>query len=180
MHSSVRRLRTFGSGQVMLRECYGRANRLWIELFDGNQPNSELARSVYYRVTGKPFNSVPPPLSKHQAAGRTVFDEFEWDPGLGGDTVAGQVRGLSLLQSRMDGLCKADEGWAYVEWILEFKNDHERSQREARAQVLLPPGGGLAPHLGSMAKNAKPLLPGAPKSVKPIRKSRSCSNAIRC
>ncbi len=138
---AIRRLRTFGSHEVMLRECYGRANRLWMELFGGNQPNSESARNVYYRVAGKPFNSVPPPLSKHQPAGRAVLNEFEWDAGLGGDTVAGQVRGLSLAQSRMDGLCKADEGWAYVEWILEFQNDHERSQREARAQVQLPPGG---------------------------------------
>jgi len=138
---AINRLRAFGSQQVMLMECYGRANRLWLEFFNGHRPNSEWARMVYYRVTGKPFNSVPPPLSKHQAAGRAVFNEFDWDAGLGGESVAGQVKGLSLVQSRMDGLCKADQGWAYVEWILEFQNDHERSQREARAQVQLPPGG---------------------------------------
>jgi hypothetical protein len=101
----------------------------------------ELARKVYYRVTGQPFNSVPPPLSKFQAAGRAAFAEFDWDPALGGDSVAGQVKGLSLVQSRLDGACRADEGWAYVEWILEFQNDHESSRREARAQVQLPPGG---------------------------------------
>ena len=138
---AVQFLRGWGSDTEILKEAYGRGNRLWLELFNGRPPNPELARKVYYRVTGQPFNSVPPPLSKFQAAGRAAFAEFDWDPALGGDSVAGQVKGLSLVQSRLDGACRPDEGWAYVEWILEFQNDHESSRREARAQVQLPPGG---------------------------------------
>jgi len=140
-NSAIANLRLWGSESILLMECYGRGDRLWIELFGGRRPNAELARKAYYRVTGKPFNSVAPPLSKYQRAGRDLFGEFDWDQGLGGETVAGQVRGLSLAQSRFDGMCRPDEGWAYFEWILEFRNDHERSQREARAQILLPPEG---------------------------------------
>lgn len=137
---AVEWLRTLGDEETMLMSCYGRGNRFWIETIGGRHPDAQLARQVYYRVTGRPFNASPPPLSRYQAAGRGVFDEFDWDDGLGGDTVAGRVRGLSMVQSRFDGLCRAEEGWAYLEWILEFRNDHERRQREARGQILLPPG----------------------------------------
>jgi hypothetical protein len=139
--AAVRMLRVWGSEEVILKECYGRGNRLWEELFSSPRPNQEHARNVFYRVTGKPFNSMAPPLSKYQASGRALFDEFEWDSGLGGEEVAGRVRGLSLSQSRFDGICQPEEGWAYVEWTMEFRNQHERSQREARAQIQLPPGG---------------------------------------
>lgn len=131
-------LRRWGSKTAVLREAYGVNNRTW--LLGTGLSSPELARQVYYRITGKPFNSEPPPLSKFQARGRAAFDEFEWDSALGGENVAGQVKGLSLVQSRFDGVSKADEGWAYLEWILEFKNDHQSRQREARAQVQLPPG----------------------------------------
>jgi hypothetical protein len=140
MHA-IRMLRQWGSEDVILKEAYGRADRLDTELFDSRRPNTVLAQKVFYRVTGKAFNAVPPPLSKYQRSARDLFNEFEWDNGLGGETVAGQVKGLSLQQSRMDGLCEPDEGWAYLQWTCEFRNDHEWSQREARAQVLLPPGG---------------------------------------
>lgn len=140
---AVQQLRVWGNKNILLKECYGRANRLWIEIFTGRNggPNPELARKVYYRVTGQPFNSVPPPLSKYQQMGRELFEEFDWDRGLGGDAVAGQVKGLSLVQSRFDGIGQPDQGWAYLEWILEFRNDHPRNQREARAQIQLPAGG---------------------------------------
>ena len=138
---AIERLRVWGNEHTMLMECYGRANRLWIELFIAQRPNAELARGVYYRVTGKPFNAAPPPLSRLQPAGRSLFEAFDWDPALGGDAVAGQLRGLSLMQSRLDGMCRADQGWAYVEWMLEFKNDHPSAEHEARTQILLPPGG---------------------------------------
>jgi hypothetical protein len=138
---AIERLRIWGHEGILLRECYGRSSRHWTELFTGRKsgPNPDFAKA-YFRVTGKPFNSKPPPFTKYQAVGRAILDEFEWDTALGGTSVAGQVRGLSLAQSRFDGVCRADEGWAYVEWILEFRNDHERNQREARAQVALPPG----------------------------------------
>lgn len=140
MHA-IRMLRQWGSEDVILKEAYGRVDRLDTELFNTRRPNPDLAQKVFYRVTGKAFNAVPPPLSKYQRSARSLFSEFEWDNGLGGETVAGQVKGLSLQQSRMDGICEPDEGWAYLQWTFEFRNDHEQSQREARAQVQLPPGG---------------------------------------
>ena len=50
------------------------------------------------------------------------------------------MKGLSLANSRQDGFIDADAALAYVEWTLEFKNV-STLQREARAQILLPPGG---------------------------------------
>src|SRR5262249_12229977 len=63
----VRVLRMFGDEQLMLRICYGAQ---WRDAdFDvvrlvatGNHSlSAERAREVYYQVTGRPFNSVPPP-----------------------------------------------------------------------------------------------------------------------
>jgi hypothetical protein len=139
--NAVQWLRSFGSRDSMLKACYGRGNRLWLELFGRQGLTPELAQKAFYRVTGKPYNSFAPPLSKYQRAGQDLFGEFDWDAGLGGDTVAGQVRGLSLTASRIDGVCQPDEAWSYLEWTLEFENIHSSSQREARAQIQLPPGG---------------------------------------
>ena len=66
---------------------------------------------------------------------------MDWDSGLGSDAVGGRVTGLTMIQSRLDALANADAGHACVEWTMEFRNDHPRMAREARAQLQLPPGG---------------------------------------
>ena len=138
---AIKWLRAIGNENAMLKECYGSQDRLWVDDFGGRRVGSELAQKVYFRVYGRPYNSVAPPVSKYQRNGRALLEEFEWDGGLGGGNVAGQVKGLSMLSSRLDGISKAEEGWAYIEWTMEFRNEHKISQREARAQIQLPPGG---------------------------------------
>ena len=71
-------------------------------------------------------------------AGRGGVSELKT---LGGETVAGKVKGLSMATSQIDGFCNPDSAWAYFEWTMEFRNDHESRAREARAQLQLPPGG---------------------------------------
>jgi hypothetical protein len=144
---AVRSLRTFGSQEVLLRHCYGQLSgaaemdflRNWAT--GGQRVSADEARAVYYRVTGRPFNAVPPP-SLYTRAGRWTLleDEFSWDDALGGDAVAGCVKGLSLSSSRLDAVAEPDAALAYCEWTMEFKNV-SRTQREARAQIALPPGG---------------------------------------
>ncbi|MGH9547896.1 MAG: hypothetical protein ACRD3W_00925, partial [Terriglobales bacterium] len=60
-------LRTFGNEEVMLRACYercGRATDIVGSLYDAAHPLApENARRIFYRVTGKPFNSVPIPAA---------------------------------------------------------------------------------------------------------------------
>lgn len=143
----LRWLRSLGDEESLLRACYGRTR--WAQnldlvswLFTDGHPVSENdARNVYYRVTGRAFNTVAPPQI-YTARGRwnVLEEEFTWDTDQGGDTVAGRVKGLSLASSRQDGLIDADAALAYVEWTLEFKNV-STLEREARAQILLPPGG---------------------------------------
>lgn len=143
---AVQLLRRFGDEDMLLRACYWPSRRdveldLVAFLFGGGEwVNTDQAREVYYRVTGRPFNSVPPP-SLYTRSGRwTALDEeFSWDDGLGGEAVAGRVKGLSLLSSRMDAVAEPESALAYCEWTMEFKNVSPE-QREARAQILLPPG----------------------------------------
>ena len=142
-------LRLFGDRDLLLRNCYfGTIN-------DGDWPfdpvralasgnkriTSDQSREIFYRVIGKPFNAVPlPAVFKRYGRWMGMESDFTWDNGLGGESVAGVVKGLSLASSRLDAVADPDAAAAYCEWTLEFKNV-SGVQREARAQILLPPGG---------------------------------------
>ena len=137
----VRWLRVWGEEERMLRACYGRAGRSSGIYSWGKYLNPEQARTVYYRVRGRAFNAVPPPkLYAGRGRWNVLENEFTWDNDQGGDAVAGRVKGLSVVSSRQDGFVDPAGVLAYVEWTMEFKND-SALQREARAQIQLPPGG---------------------------------------
>ena len=135
-------LRRAGSRDVLLRTCYIRQGLmndplgfLITEL--GRPVTDEQARLIYYRVTGTPFNSVKAPRLR-AARGGTFFED--WDPDAGSEVVSGRIRNLALHESRQDAIVEAESASAYTEWTMVFKNTSPR-QQEARAIVLLPPGG---------------------------------------
>ncbi len=146
-HHGIRVLRAFGDDEMLLRACYRSLIReadfdLVANVAGGKRwINPEEAREIYYRVTGRPFNSVPAP-SLYTRFGRwsDLDNEFTWDDALGGEAVAGRVKGLSMLSSRVDALAEPDAALTYCEWTMEFKNVSSQA-REARAQIALPPGG---------------------------------------
>ena len=79
------------------------------------------------------LDAVPPP-------GRLGYDFPAFDQGLGGDSVAGRVDNLLLTASRIDGSIDAQAALGYLEWTMVFENQSPVA-REARTQILLPPGG---------------------------------------
>ena len=140
----LRLLRHWGDEDVLLRACYGvRKPVMDMITFTynllGRDVTAEQAQGVYYRVTGTPYNAVQPP-DVHGLRRGALINAADFDFGQGGDAVAARVRGLSLQQSRLDGIVDATGNTAYVEWTLVFRNDSPR-QQEARAQIALPPGG---------------------------------------
>lgn len=143
-NTALRKLRWFGRERVLLQDCYassGRGGGGMFGLFLQGKPVSmEDAREIYYRVTGDAFNSKAPPQLGSSAARWDFLDDMTWDDDAGGTVVGGRLKGLSLAQSRIDGLVNADAATAYTEWIMEFKNVAP-IDREARAQIQLPPGG---------------------------------------
>jgi len=142
----IRLLRWAGNENTMLRACYERprqfTNLAALVISRENTLNQSEARTIFFRVTGKPFNAVRPP-SLYSRDGRwDIFDEMTWDfdDAQGGTSVAGRVRDLSLTGSRMDCRVHSQAGLAYLEWTFEFVNQSDR-QREARTQILLPVDG---------------------------------------
>ncbi len=141
--AGVQMLRRFGNDAFVLRACYVRdvlaadvPTFVWRLFF--RPLDVARVRGLYYRVTGTPFNAVEPPRLTGPRGGRmTNADEFDFEQG--GSSVAAPVRGLRLVQSRLDADVHADAGTAYLQWTLEFRNDSGR-QREARARIALPPG----------------------------------------
>ncbi|MBX3745553.1 MAG: hypothetical protein KF833_09620 [Verrucomicrobiae bacterium] len=140
----LRWLRAVGQEDALLRACYGRGRGAagldpteW--MFPSPPPSPEQARVLYYRVTGRPFNTVPAPAVRTGRGAFAELNQWTWDADQGGDRVGGRLKGLSLTTSRLDVTLDADAAIGYGEWILEFRNDGDLDQ-EARAQVLLPPG----------------------------------------
>ena len=139
--TGLRRLRTIGSENALLRYCHnnpvGTTDFIGSIISLGDPVTTEQARKIYYQVTGEAFKSKTQP----QPAIRRTFD-FERDLNLnrGGREVGGSLSGLSLATSRIDGSLDADTAIGYLEWMLVFKNSNTEPQ-EARALVALPPGG---------------------------------------
>jgi hypothetical protein len=138
----LRLLRLGGSRDMLLRACYIRQQGMFGDpvqfLFNefGTRVSENQARTIYYRVTGTPFNTVKPPALRGARGERFLGD---WDFDVGTDQVQGRLRGLSLSDSRQDTVVDPDSCTAYTEWTLIFKNQSNR-QQEARAQLVLPPG----------------------------------------
>ena len=139
---ALRVLRSVGDRAVILRACYERSGEmrdLTSVLLGAGRVSPPAARELYYRVTGDPFNSVPPPrLSGFD--GDRIDGLWDFDPEQGGAAVGGVLRGLSLAASRLDGSIDPDAALGYLEWTLEFRNDG-MVPREARTVIALPPGG---------------------------------------
>ncbi len=148
-------LRSFGNQEVMLRACYersGRATDILGSLYEVKNPTSvNEAREIFYRVTGKPFNSVPLPaslratrqnqglLSDGESEEPNVEDEFDQDPDIAGETVSGVARGLSMNESKLAGFVDSNSCIADLMWNVTFGNT-SKYDREVRSKILLPPG----------------------------------------
>ena len=138
----IRFLRSYGSRDFLLRSCYRQTG--WATdltgyvLAMGNPVTPTQAREIYYRVTGETFDTSAPP---DRINGHLVpQDEFDFDTDQGGVNVGRKLKHLSLASSKLDASADADGGVAYMQWALVFHNDSDE-QREARAEVRLPPGG---------------------------------------
>lgn len=162
--AAIGRLRSFHSQRALLRACYegntgttmatdiaGWLFRGWQApgiVFgrsgDFSRTDSAKTRDLFFRVTGKPFNSLKPPrMVREGGLGRgqgNAFREMEFDEHLGGDQVAVRLKHLDLAESRFDGHVDARSRLGYGEWTMVFRNGAANAQ-EARCQVLLPRGG---------------------------------------
>jgi hypothetical protein len=143
-------LRTLGDHDLLLRLCYDTAGRPTgllsaIVVVGGNglleperrqivQSPTEV-REVYYRVTGKAFNTQPAPFRRTRWS-----DDFAFDVDHGGTEVGGRIKGLDIVSSRMDVSVAGNDAVAYIEWTFEFRNTSSIN-REVRLQMALPPGG---------------------------------------
>ncbi len=152
---AIKWLRKYGSQEVLLRACYersGRATDIVGSLYEAAHPISmSEARSVFYKVTGKTFNSVPIPESARATIKNSetmkdpsglnagVEDEFDLDTDIAGDSVSGFARGLSIASSSINGRYDANAAVATLNWSFSFANSSQYD-REARAAILLPPG----------------------------------------
>jgi hypothetical protein len=141
--SGIAWLRRVGQRDLLLRAAFdhhGAALDLVGAALDVVAPiPSYKTRESYYRVTGRPIEAEPMPRGGMRL-GSFGSDE-RWDVNQGGDEVGVIAwRGLALRSSRFDGSIDARAAVAYVEWTFEVKNDAPM-QREARAELALPPGG---------------------------------------
>lgn len=139
----VQLLRAVGSESMLLRTCYELPTAImsfefWSSGRSSSPERREVARDVYFRVTGSSFNSVDPPRLFGPKS--EWSSDFAFDSDVGGTAVSGRVTDLTMSSSRIDANIEPDALTAYTEWILTFKN-MSTDQREARAEIALPSGG---------------------------------------
>jgi hypothetical protein len=138
--------RAFGSEDALLRHSYGNMGRINIMREWGLRRDGALkpedARTIYYQVTGKPFNSVPAP-SGAALGGQRGANAWNFDAALGGTQVANRVPGLSMISSRLDAKADAAAATSYMEWTMVFRNVAANAS-EARAQIELPEGAAVS------------------------------------
>lgn len=139
----VKLLRAVGSESMLLRTCYELPTGImsfefWSSGRSSSPEQREVARDVYYRVTGSSFNSVDPPRLFGPKS--EWSSDFAFDSDVGGTAVSGRVSDLTMSSSRIDANIEPDALTAYTEWILTFNNT-SIDQREARAEIALPSGG---------------------------------------
>jgi hypothetical protein len=154
--TTLRRLR---AEKFLLERCYARFNGAdadrdrysLIFIGVGDKLNLRPAdyRVLYYLLTGQDYREAPrPSRSNAKSFFRGEFDEeFLESEATGGDEVGVSSRSLSLKSAQIDvsstsspGGRDAGPGLVYAEYTLEFVNDGNRP-REARSQIILPPGG---------------------------------------
>ncbi len=160
-------LRAFGNQEVMLRACYersGRATDVLGSLYEVSHPaDVELMRAIFYKATGRTFNSFPIPESarstmnhmgtlKYDGMDQGADDEFDLDPDVAGEVVSGVSRGLSVSRSKMLANVDSDAGVAQINWFLDFKNV-SKFDREVRTRIKLPHG--AAVNQASLIVNGK-------------------------
>ncbi|MDR1580950.1 MAG: hypothetical protein LBS35_11385, partial [Synergistaceae bacterium] len=96
-------------------------------------------RALYYRLSGRDYREAGTPRrwGTPNWAGR-FHRERERTSELGGTRVGMFDPGLSAKSAAID-ISAARSGLAYAEYTLEFANSETR-QKEARAQIVMPPG----------------------------------------
>ena len=159
--SGVAMMRVFSSERTLLKVCYeGSRGAMMATDISGwmvsgwkfpaamvgfdvwSNPETDKLRDVYFRVTGKSFNSVKPPkpVRGNFLSRELMMDEFEFDEALGGDNVSLRLKNLHLAESRFDGHVDTASRLGYGEWTLVFTNTSAQA-KEARCQVRLPKDG---------------------------------------
>lgn len=143
-------LRRYGDRDKLLEACYESRRDLTNlpGLLLAYNATPEEARDVFYRVTGRTFNTFPVPKMGFRSRWNPD-DEFFFDEDQGSDMVGGRLKNLDLSASRLDASVDAQAALGYLEWTMEFSNtssatgsgSQRPSQKEARALIQLPPGG---------------------------------------
>lgn len=103
------------------------------EFMNANERNSNHARTVLFKVTGKSYLDFQ--ARKTEPSG---FDFIFRDTNQASDNVGQILPYLQLVSSNIDGDINVEDGFSYVEWTMEVKND-DVQQREARFALQLPP-----------------------------------------
>jgi len=139
----IRFLREFGNKEALVRSCFDQsrwATNLIGTAFSINDPiRPEEAQKIYYLVTGEPLETINGP--EFVGTRLTTRKTTGFDSNQGGIQVGiGKLEGLSLANSELNATVNANAGVGYMEWTLNFHND-SNVQREARAEIQLPPGG---------------------------------------
>jgi hypothetical protein len=139
--SGIRFLRSFGNRDVMLKMAYSSqfspTDIIGWASSSRTPVDAESARSIFYKVTGLPFNDAS--LPKYEGTSRfDPRDVFNTDQNRAAENVGGKARGVALTESELIGDIDPNAAISFLDWRMKFHNNVDW-QQEARMQVTLPP-----------------------------------------
>ena len=136
-------IRSWGSSQHILKKSqrgFGSGTAAVGDLPINNHVSHKKLNQLYFRVTGK----IPHRISSHsfitgaRAHSREMSRRWTWDSDIGDQEIGDKQEDLLLVSSQFDSKLDADPAIAYSEWVMEFENNHQFQNREARMEILLP------------------------------------------
>ncbi|HVK03898.1 MAG TPA: PEP-CTERM sorting domain-containing protein [Armatimonadaceae bacterium] len=111
----------------------------WDNVWDRRGGANKSEKRLYYLMTGRSFTSAAAPWTvRHQRPGNWVTDVAAEETG--GTRVGRIVPGLSLASSKVEGVLDPATASTEYDWTLVFRNAGADAA-EARADIVLPPGG---------------------------------------
>jgi hypothetical protein len=134
-------IRSWGSSNHILKKAqrgFGSGTAAVGDFPVNNHIPKNVLKQLYFQVTGKMAHQIKGNSIMGRSRSRDMSQRWRRDANLGDQEVGTKQDVLFLVSSQFDSKLDADPAIAYSEWIMEFENQHQFQNREARMEILLP------------------------------------------
>ncbi|MDD7985534.1 VIT domain-containing protein [Lentisphaera marina] len=134
-------IRSWGSSEHILKKAqrgFGSGTAAVGDFPVNNHIPKIVLQKLYFQVTGEMVHQIKKISVMGRSHSREMSRRWRRDNDIGDQEIGAKQDVLFLVSSQFDSKLDADPAIAYSEWIMEFENQHQFQNREARMEILLP------------------------------------------